>query len=101
MNPKERYGNFSNLENMQESLVFEILQDVVEQEQNRGRTICACPSCLVDIAAVALNTLPPRYVADRYNIFGESDSDRARVREEAKKAILFAIHRVAARPHHF
>jgi len=91
---------FSNLENLQEYLVLDVLPKVVEQEQNRGRSFCACPTCLVDIAALALNILPPHYVADRYNIFGETEAERVRAREEAQKAILIAIHRVSARTHH-
>jgi competence protein ComFB len=100
MPARHRDPMFENMENLQEELVFEALPELIKQEQDRGRTFCACPTCMVDIAAVALNSLPPRYVADRYNIFGVSESERARRREEVQKAILLAIHQVIARPHH-
>ena len=101
MSPLTHEPPYENLENLQEELVFRMLPTVVAHEQNRGRSFCSCPTCLIDIAAIALNSLPPRYVADRYNIFGATEADQARLRDEVAKAIANAIHRVATRPHHF
>jgi len=100
MPTKDRSTPYDNLENLQEVAVFEELPRLVDQEQNRGRTFCTCQVCLVDIAAIALNSLPPRYVADRFNKFGDSETELARHKQEVVKAIHMAIHRVASRPHH-
>ncbi|NLC11054.1 MAG: late competence development ComFB family protein [Firmicutes bacterium] len=41
-----------------EETVLKVLDEILEKEKN----ICKCEQCRLDIAAIALNNLPPRYV---------------------------------------
>jgi len=93
---------FDNLENLQEQIVIRAVRAVIEQEARQGRAVCGCRSCLVDIAAVALNSLPPWYVADSMNTvaFGLRGEEYARRKTAAEEAIRKAIPIVAASPHH-
>jgi competence protein ComFB len=45
------------LQNLMEETVLAALQDLVTKQN-----ICNCEQCRLDIAAIALNNLPPRYV---------------------------------------
>lgn len=47
------------LTNLMEEAVLKVLDEVLEKET----TVCKCEQCRLDIAAIALNNLPPRYVA--------------------------------------
>ncbi|RJX25795.1 MAG: competence protein ComFB [Dethiobacter sp.] len=45
------------LQNLMEETVLTAIQDLVNKQN-----ICKCEQCRLDIAAIALNNLPPRYV---------------------------------------
>ena len=45
------------LQNLMEEIVFRTIDDLAP-----GRKVCTCEQCRLDIAALALNKLPPRYV---------------------------------------
>lgn len=95
----QRDNIFDNLENLQEEQVIASLKR--QLAENAGRTgLCICNKCYVDMVALALNALPPRYVADRFNKFGDSLEDEARGKEQVESAVRLAINRVAGRPHH-
>jgi competence protein ComFB len=47
------------VKNCMEIFVWEMLDQVLEKRQD----VCKCESCRCDIVALALNDLPPRYVA--------------------------------------
>ncbi|MBI4863250.1 MAG: late competence development ComFB family protein [Candidatus Riflebacteria bacterium] len=100
MTLKERDPVFENLENLQEGAVYETLGQILDEEAKRGLIICRCPACLVDIAAVALNSLPPRYVADRFNKFPPENGEIDRHRDQVIQALRLAIRTVSSRPHH-
>ncbi|HAA34501.1 MAG TPA: competence protein ComFB [Firmicutes bacterium] len=44
------------LQNLMEETVFQAIQDLATEN------VCTCEQCRLDIAAIALNNLPPRYV---------------------------------------
>lgn len=46
------------IKNHMEDIVWQHLDDVIESHQH----ICSCDQCRHDIAALALNSLPPRYI---------------------------------------
>ena len=48
-----------NIKNYMEDLVWGQLDAVIA----RHREVCTCEKCRYDIAALALNFLPPRYIA--------------------------------------
>lgn len=59
-NMKEEVGGMQiELRNLMEELVFQRLDEILASEQS---DVCRCESCRMDIAAVALNELPSRYV---------------------------------------
>jgi competence protein ComFB len=95
---RQRDPILENLENLQEDAVLVTLKRQLN-EVPRPR-VCPCPKCYVDMVALALNALPPRYVADRFNKFGDTVADEAAAKEQVEGAVRLAINKVAGRPHH-
>ena len=76
------------VKNLMEDSVSSMLDDVLK----RYPRCCNCDQCKMDIMAIALNNLPPRYVStDRGDVIARSGSMdfsvRAKVIEERAKAI--------------
>jgi len=46
------------LHNLMEDAVHNTVTELLSKEKN----VCSCEQCRLDIAAIALNSLPPRYV---------------------------------------
>jgi hypothetical protein len=63
--------------------------------KERYPAICCCPRCINDIAAIALNYLPPHYYVDRDD-HSESGSPWVMV----ETAVVEAIDRVSGNPNH-
>jgi len=63
--------------------------------QERYRNICGCPRCINDIAAIALNYLPPHYYVD---VHEEKEIGSPWVMVET--AVVEAIDRVSENPNH-
>jgi competence protein ComFB len=63
--------------------------------QEQYRNICSCPRCLNDIAALALNYLPPHYYVDKAEN-REIGSPWVMI----ETAVVDAIDRVREKPHH-
>lgn len=64
-------------------------------------TFCKCHKCEQDVAAIALNALPPRYVTSfesRNKAFKELNTPE--MNEVINKAIIHAIHQVGKYPRH-
>ena len=97
MSLKDSY-NFEYLMNETEKIVLEQLEFLLEQKD--AEDICKCQDCVLDMAALALNSLKPHY---RVSLIGtvyaqaESDDDYA---EEVKQVISSAIKKIAANPSH-
>lgn len=81
------------LVNATEITVFEQLNKILDQ-----RDICKCERCKLDIAAVALNNLPPNYVVSTEGEVIKAISPQLRI--DVQRQIEQAIARVSARPHH-
>ena len=96
--------NIGNLINVSEKLVFDAIDAVIP-----GHTeMCKCQDCMLDVAAIALNSLPPRYHAGKFvalpkNVAGLRhyipEQEREMV-EQARAAVEAAIERVKAHPNH-
>ncbi len=54
--------------NIMENIVWEKIEDLIKAGVYQG---CTCDICKNDVAAIALNTLPPKYVV---NLTGEAYS---------------------------
>ena len=77
------------------------MEDLVYQAMEEARSryqFCNCLQCEADIAAIALNQLPPRYVVDR-NIQRTDLLDSSDY-QQAFKVVVSAAKKVKKRPHH-
>jgi competence protein ComFB len=63
--------------------------------KERYREVCSCPQCLNDIAALALNYLPPHYYVER-----EEKKEIGSPWLMVETAVVEAIDRVMENPHH-
>lgn len=61
----------------------------------RYQNVCGCPRCLSDIAAIALNFLPPHYYVDT-----ETDREFGSPWVMVETAVTEAIDRVVENPNH-
>jgi competence protein ComFB len=91
--------NFDNLVDEGRRLVIEELKSQLASWHDD--TICVCNDCVVDMAALALNLLPPRYhcslMGTIYLAQGASDPHYG---EKLKKTVKDAITRVSRNPSH-
>lgn len=89
------------IQNYTESIVNDLLSPVLEEYARRNPEICTCPRCREDVAALALNQLPPRYVtSERGVILTRAALDRAPLRGQVVAAIVNAVRQVATSPRH-
>ena len=90
--------DFSRVTNMWEKLVREAIWEMLER-----REMCDCKDCVLDTAALALNSLPVSYwVTGNYDAFSSpdqfyEDSTKARL---AQEAVMKAWQLVQQNPHH-
>lgn len=95
--PLNRY-DFKRMVNMWETLVLEVIADMIERNE-----MCDCHDCVLDTCALALNSLPSRYwILGSYDAFCPpekftEDSMNVRLAEEA---VLRAYGLVQQNPHH-
>lgn len=82
------------LVNTLEYLVLEKIDDLLQRDE----TICRCERCRLDIAAIALNSLPPSYVV---TVEGEVLKQINRqLKVDVLGAVSKAIEKVKENPHH-
>ncbi len=83
-------------ENMMETIVEEEL-DAVGQEMD----CCRCEQCRSDIAALALNHLPPQYVVTRAGgAIRKADTMRIQHLTDVRTALIQAAQMVKSQPRH-
>lgn len=94
---RENY-DFSILVNEAERMV------VAELERRLAElgdpTICLCQDCVLDMAAFALNALKPFYRVSLLGTMYAHAMDESEYREDLRKAVDSAIHKVHANPAH-
>jgi competence protein ComFB len=75
---------------------YERVMTVMEKFlKERYHNICNCPRCMNDIAAIALNFLPPHYFVGT-----EGDNDIGSPWVMVETAVVEAIDRVSEKPNH-
>ncbi|MCX7780940.1 MAG: late competence development ComFB family protein [Negativicutes bacterium] len=85
------------LKNFMEELVWEQLDKILSTKDD----ICKCEKCRYDIAALTLNTLPPRYfVTDIGETLTRVKSLEQQFATDVVAALVNAIIIVKSRPHH-
>jgi competence protein ComFB len=58
------------IKNYMEEVVFNQMKEILTDIN-----VCTCEKCLLDIAAIALNTLPPKYVvSEKGMLYSKVDS---------------------------
>jgi competence protein ComFB len=90
--------NFELLVNESEKVVLKELEHQLETYEG---VICRCNDCVVDMAAMALNTVKPYY---RFSLLGtlyaaQAMADKAYA-DSVKQAVAQAIERVRKNPSH-
>jgi competence protein ComFB len=91
------------LKNYMEEAVKDVLDRLIEHpELTRGVTMpCTCDQCRLDVVALALNHLPPKYiVAPRGEIFTRVDLLNQQAEADIIRSLVDAIKIVSKRPRH-
>lgn len=83
--------------NITESVVDSLLDEVCRAEH-----MCCCEQCRMDVKAMALNNLPPKYVTSEqgrtYETFRVQELTQSRI--TIYQELLRAAQTVKERPHH-
>jgi competence protein ComFB len=94
---KDEY-DFDLLKNEAETLVF---REMEQQLKNAPEDMCRCNECIVDIAAITLNTVKPLY---RFSLLGTLYAAQAMneqmYADSVKQAVAQAIEKVRSNPAH-
>ncbi len=90
--------DWSRMKNMYTDLVLGEVGALLETGE-----MCDCTECVLDVVAIALNSLPPAYwVSGQYNAFTSPATflSDARNCDRAKEAVKRAVRLVQRNPHH-
>ena len=86
----------TNIKNYMEEIVFNMMQEVLSDIN-----CCSCEKCILDIAAVALNDLPPKYiVTEKGELYSKIGTLRQQFEVDVISAITKAAVMVKRRPRH-
>lgn len=85
------------LKNYMEDAVFQVLDGILASRTD----VCKCARCRLDIAAIALNNLPPRYVVtEKGEVLVKVQQLHHQFEADVIPVILDAIDHVVANPRH-
>ena len=88
----------SSIQNYYERLVMESIQDILEGRDGMPDPHACDPEYLEDLACVALNRLPPRYVRHSVDLASHLDDEERRLMQErVAEAVGQAIETIARR----
>jgi competence protein ComFB len=90
------YHDIDELKNGNEEKVWM----AIEHHLGENSSLCRCRDCILDAAAIALNSLQPRYHVYSFHEKAGEEEDAALLKE-AGKAVEEAFKKVTKRPHHF
>ncbi|WP_010252563.1 late competence development ComFB family protein [Acetivibrio cellulolyticus] len=84
------------IKNYMEEIVFSLMKEVLDDIN-----VCSCEKCILDIAAIALNDLPSRYiVSERGELYSKVNSLKQQFEVDVIAAITKAAVLVKRRPRH-
>lgn len=84
------------LKNIMEDAVFQVIEELIAKKD-----VCSCEQCRLDIAAIALNNLPPRYVVTPKGAsYGRADFLEIQKYVDIIGAVAKAIKLVKEHPRH-
>ncbi|HOQ00230.1 MAG TPA: late competence development ComFB family protein [Acetivibrio clariflavus] len=86
----------AQIKNYMEEIVFSSIKEVLDDIK-----VCSCDKCILDIAAIALNELPPKYiVTEKGELYSKVDSLRQQFEVDVISAIAKAAVLVKRNPRH-
>lgn len=89
------------IKNYAEIAVDEMLDQLIKECLQKNQVICTCDRCQEDMKALALNSIPPHYVAtDKGTIIKRVSFDLIGSKAQVASAILSAIKTVGENPRH-
>lgn len=97
MSLEDKY-DFQFLVNEAERLVLEELEKQLEED--REGKICKCEECILDMAAYALNHVPPAYRSSLLGTLYAKAMEASDYVESVQKAVTEAIEVVSKNPLH-
>ncbi|MGE4282250.1 MAG: late competence development ComFB family protein [Clostridia bacterium] len=84
------------LKNYMEEVVFNMMESILKDVN-----CCTCEKCVMDIAALALNDLPPRYVVNpKGEVYTKTRALQQQFEVDATTAIIKAVEIVKKNPRH-
>lgn len=95
----EKHYDLTILVNDTERMVLEELGKRLDTTEPEG--LCTCQDCVMDMAALALNTLKPHYHASLLGTMYAHAVEEGDFAEEVRKAVTASIAKVKANPAHF
>ena len=73
----------------------------IEENFRLNRKICQCERCRMDVMALALNTLPPRYVVTDFGeVMTQFEVQSSQWRADVMVAVIKAMELVKKKPRH-
>ncbi|PKM78965.1 MAG: competence protein ComFB [Firmicutes bacterium HGW-Firmicutes-13] len=79
-----------------EEIVLRKIGEIWESEE-----MCKCERCKLDVAAIALNMLPPKYVlTDKGEVYAKTDTLETQKSVDFITAIVKGINMVKTKPSH-
>ena len=82
------------------NLMEEAVKKAIEETENTSN-YCRCDKCKLDIAAISLNKLPPRYVVtDKGDSYGRADFLELQNYIDILSIVTEAMHIVGRKPNH-
>ncbi len=85
-----------HIKNYMEEIVFNLMKDVLEDIN-----MCTCEKCILDIAAIALNDLPPKYiVTEKGELYSKINALKQQFEVDVIAAITKAAVLVKRKPRH-
>lgn len=86
----------AQIKNYMEEIVFSMIKEVLDDIN-----VCSCDKCILDIAAIALNDLPSRYiVSEKGELYSKINSLRQQFEVDVISAITKAAVLVKRSPRH-
>ena len=90
--------NFENLKNETEKLV---IKELGRQLESHSESICLCNDCVVDMAALALNSVKPLYsVSLLGTLYVAGAMEDKAYAESIRDSVYIAIEKVKKNPSH-
>ncbi|MBU4533270.1 MAG: late competence development ComFB family protein [Eubacteriales bacterium] len=89
------------LRNYTEVVVAEVFDSVLREEIKQNPDLCDCQRCREDVMAVALNRLPPRYVARGLGeVYTKASFDQVGGKAQIIAALMHGFKLVGQSPRH-